>query len=305
MDIVQLLGSLGGITQPKPPVPFGMDGPMAEMRGAQPGLLAMPEARVPQAPQMPQPQKRGGVKDFLGKLGDALLIGNGADPIYSKQIEQEQLGQALAQYLGTADPKLVELIQQFPAAGMQFYNASREDKRFERTAGQDDRRIGISEGQLGLSAAELAERARANRAGEQLTERGQTMTANTQVKLQRMRAMEAEVGRRYDAAMKANDYAHAKEMLGLQQEFQREIKSLEGGGAAGYEETVTEIPGEEAKPDTAWFGDNSKPATPGTKTTIRRPITAPSGQVTSEAQYKALPKGATFVGPDGKTYRKP
>lgn len=293
---------LSNLSDPQAIIPR-MYGTNPAMAG--PVMAAQPQ--MPGAPQMPPPEMaqqsggRKGVKHFLGVLGDALLTGAGGDPIYGPSVERAEIGAQLASYLGADNPGLAAILANNPDAGMALYNALREDKRFDRTAGQDDRRIGVSEGQLDLGRDELGERRRANQAGEGLTQRGQDQSASVQIQIARMRQQEAAAGRAFDAAMAANDHARAKELLGIQQQFQREIKSLEGGGDAGYTETVVETEGTPAR--NGWFSDT--PGTPTTKTVTRTPIAAAGNQVTSEAQYVALPSGATFTGPDGKQYRKP
>ncbi len=303
MSLADFLGTLG-MSMPGPITgfgggTFGMDGrQVPNMEGGDPysggvqqqaGMPAQPTAPTTSQPAPPvMPQRRGGVWDFLGQIGDALLAGAGGQPIYSKKKEQEQLGEALSQFIGTQDPRLAEFIRTNPAVGMQLYNASREDKRFDRTAGQDDRRIGVSEGQLGLGRDELGERQRSNMAGEGITTRGQDMTATTQVRLQQMRSNEAAAGRAHAAALRSGDRAHAERMLGLQQQYKREIAAMGGDGA--YEETVTETPGTEAVD--GWFSNT--PATPSTKTVVRRPISQkaePAGVSQADLEYTAKKHG--------------
>lgn len=308
MNIQQFLGNLGPVLsgQPigprpmpgAPSMPSGMDAsPVDQLLGPVNVQQAAPQPR-PQVES--QPKKRGGVRDLLGKLGDALLVGAGGEPIYSKRLEREQLGEDLAAYLGVDDPRLAALVREHPETFATMFNAQREDKRFDRTAGQDDARIGIAGGQLDLGRDELKERVRSNRAGEGITARGQDISAGTQVQLQRMRDRQAGLERQFNEAVKAQDFERQKILLQLGHQNALEIKALEGGDGAGYEETTVETPGTEARD--GWFSDT--PATPSSKTVTRRPI-ARTPQVSGEAQYKALPRGATFVGPDGKTYRKP
>src|SRR5688572_23679090 len=104
------------------------------------------QAQAPQVmPQQAQqrqesPGRKKGVRHFLGVLGDALLTGAGGEPVYGPSVERAEMGEQLAQYLGAASPELAEIFRNNPDAGMALYNAMREDKRFDRTAGQDDRR---------------------------------------------------------------------------------------------------------------------------------------------------------------------
>lgn len=254
------MGGFGGGT-------FGMDGrPVAQPQ--------QPMQQQAQPQQAPQRKQDSGLRRLLGNLGDALLIGSGGEAMYKPAQEKRQQGEMLGRYLGAIDPQLAEIAQADPEAGMALFNILREDRRFDRTAGQDDQRIGIAGGQLDLGRAELGERKRANMAGEGLTERGQTLSSTTQVKLQQMRAQEAAAGRAHQAALTAGDRQHAERMLGLQQQFQREIALLTGEN--GATETVTiEEPGTEAV-DGGWFGTDT-PATPSRTTVTKRPI-APQQQ---------------------------
>jgi hypothetical protein len=258
-DFLARLGPPGGEVTPT--------GGLLNLNGITSGDVAMQINRPQQAPQQQaprqeQPGRRKGVKHFLGVLGDALLTGAGGEPIYGPAREEAELGAQLSAYLGTQSPELAAILQSNPQAGMALYNALREDKRFDRTAGQDDRRIGISEDQLGLAGQELGERIRSNKAGEGITERGQ----DVQIQLQRLRQQDAAADREQRAAMQRGDHAHAKEMEGLRHGYALEIAAL-GGGDSGYTETVVETPGTEATD--GWFSDT--PATPTTKTTTRPP----------------------------------
>jgi hypothetical protein len=212
------------------------------------------------------------------------------------------LGEQLAQYLGTDDPALIDLIRNNPAAGMQFYNARREDRRFDRTAGQDDRRIATGEGQLALGWGELDERRRSNRAGENITVRGQDLTRDTQLTLRQMQQQSEALDRQFRAAMANRSHEQAKELLALKQQLDIEIAAM-GGGDAGYEETVVETPG--SKGGGGFLGIGGSDPTPSTKTVTRRPLQPAARAITSEAQYNALRSGELFIGPDGKQYRKP
>lgn len=261
-----------------------------EYDGMTPSASAAPQ---PSAPAAPAYEKPSGFRSFLGNLGDALLIGAGASPIFKPGEQRKQLGADLAAYLGSDNPELASIFAKHPEAGMQLYNALREDKRFDRTAGQDDRRIGVAEGQLGLGRDELGERRRANQAGETLTQRGQDISSTTQVRLQQMRQQEAAAGRAHDAALRAGDRQHAERMLGLQQQFQREIAQLTNGGDAGtVTETVT-YPGTEAK-EGGWFSDPVA-ATPERKVVTKRPANAPqqTGYSQQDLEYTAKKHGIT------------
>lgn len=252
---------------------------------------AMPPPDMQRELQLPmQGKKDSGIRSFLGNLGDALLIGSGANPIYKPSVEKREMGEAVAQYLGNISPELADIARRDPAMGVNFLNMMREDKRFDRSAGQDDRRIDISEGQLGLGRDELGERVRSNKAGEFLTGQGQQLTAATQLQLQNLRAQEAAAGRGFDAAMAANDHARAKELLGLQQGFQLQIAQMSGGRDGGYE-TVTETVEDPGTPAVnGWFSDT--PATPAKKTTTTRKVPVANagagGKSVSKAQVQEL-----------------
>lgn len=294
MSLADLLGDLGRSLSAAPERTNPMEFTQQAMQMGGPGGFSNVDtpygggAVAQQAPEQ-APKKRGGLGDFLGKLGDAILIGAGGEPIYRKKVEREKLGEALSQFIGTQDPRLAAFVRDNPEQFATLYNAQREDKRFERAAGQDDRRIGISEGQLDLGKEELGERKRSNMAGEGITTRGQNLTATTQVRLQQMRAGEQRAQQQFDAAMRSGDRVHAEKMAQLQHRFQREIKALEGNGA--YEETVVETPGTEASD--GWFSDT--PATPSTKTVTRRPLSRsaePAGGVSqADLEFTAKKHG--------------
>lgn len=280
-------------------------------------LLAMPQAAPQQAkpagkptqsapPSAPPLARDSGLRRFLGNLGDALLTANGGEPLYRQAQERRQLGAQLSQYLGADNPELAAIMAENPEAGMALFNANLAQKQQIRSEGRDQQRIGIAEGQLGLGERELGERIRSNQAGEQITTRGQDIGANTQLTLAQLRARESALDRQHAAAIASGNRQAAMQLEQLRHQNDLEIARLTGGNM-GTETEVIEYPGAEAQPDTAWFGDNSSPATPTRRVTRERPITAPGagGQVTSEQQYAALPSGATFTGPDGRTYRKP
>jgi hypothetical protein len=54
----------------------------------------------------PAPQSHGGIGNFLGRLGDALLVANGRPAIYA----QRQQNAALANYLGQIDPSMGDMV---------------------------------------------------------------------------------------------------------------------------------------------------------------------------------------------------
>lgn len=302
MSIAQFLGAIGpslategAINNIRLPGPIGgFGGGTFDLDGRQvtpvDRFLGPVDAQQAQAPQQaPARPKRGGVKDFLGRLGDALMVGAGGEPIYSKKVEREQLGEALARYLGTNDPRLAELVRAHPETFATMFNAQREDKRFDRAAGQDDRRIGVAEGQLGLGNRELDERIRSNQAGEGITQRGQ----DVQIRIQQLRMQDASLDRQAQAALARGDQQAAMQLEQLRQQNRLELARL-GGTDAGYEETTVETEGEPAK--SRWFGPD-EPAKPATKTVTRRPIRQTPQAAPSQAdlEYTAKKHGITVA----------
>lgn len=268
--------------------------------GAQavPGVvLNDPLSRAVQRQQAPAPyEKPSGLRNFLGNLGDALLVGSGRDPMYKPAQERARLGAELAAYLGADDPKLAQIFASNPEAGLKLYNAMREDKRFDRTAGQDDRRIDISEGQLGLGWSELGERARSNQAGEAITQRGQDITSGTQLRLQQLRMQDAQLDRQQRAALQRNDQQFAREIEGMRQQNRMEIARLGGGGSNSDSGTVTETvtyPGEEARTEGGFLGIGGKeiPARPERKVVTKRPANAQQTISQSDLEYTAKKHG--------------
>jgi hypothetical protein len=296
----------GGIGQPQQQAPAPQS-PLAQF--LQPDMDGIDfsqfgEAELsPQVPgmasQQPAPaqpaQPSGGFRDFLGKLGDVLLVANDLPAMYLPMKRERDQGEALAAFLG-GDPGLASLARVSPELASQFYDRNREDKRFDRTAGQADRRIGVEEKDALTRRGGLYETSRHNQATEGLTERGQTLTAQTQTRLAELRMASENAEREARAALARGDQAHAEKMFALQQQFAIGMAQLEAQLAqmAGGGGTVTE---------TAYTGyDDDGNPTGKRETTRKLPATV---RVTDEAAYKALPSGAEFIGPDGKTYRKP
>lgn len=290
---------------PAPDAPAPAMGGMVDTSGAMNAAMAPPDGTTPAAaapappasppiaaaPPAIAPAKSGGhgFRDFLGQLGDVLLVANGGQPIYTPKMQQRKLGEAMASYLG--DPNLAQIALQDPNAAYKFYGDKREDQRFDRTAGQEDQRIGISADDAATRRGGLYEESRHNQATEGLTQRGQDTQAAIQTKLGQLRMAEAAAQREYAAALHRGDQAHAEKMLGLQTEAARQQELLkyqlsQMGGSGGEQTTET------INPD----------GTSKTTTKVKLPAAV---HVNDEASYKALPSGSTFVGPDGKTYRKP
>ena len=66
----------------------------------QPSAAGRRLAPLPTKPPVDPPQhKRGGVRDFLGNLGDALLVGAGGKATYGPKVEREQFVEAVSRYM--------------------------------------------------------------------------------------------------------------------------------------------------------------------------------------------------------------
>lgn len=285
------LTGLGGVPAINPADVVQTPANMMEQIRSAPQLRD-PFAGAPaQSQASPDTKKFTGLRDTLGQIGDYLLQANDMQPIYAprkQKFEQDQASEAVAAYLGNINPALADVARKSPQTGLQLFNALREDTRFNRSAGQDDRRL--DQGDRAQGEVE-----RRNRVDERLTERGQTLSAQTQMQLANLRQQEAAASRAFDAAMAQNDHARAKELLGLQQQFQLQIKSLEGGGT-GYD-TITETVETEAKPaQSTWYGKEVAPATPAKKTVTERKVPrqgAQSGPSQADLEFTARKHGIT------------
>lgn len=297
------------------------------------GVLYPEQNTMPMAGRDPmraasyEAKQDSGLRKFLGNLGDALLIGSGLDPIYKPAVERREMGAKLANYLGANDPGLAQVLMQNPEMGLKLYNASREDKRFDRTASQDDRRIDQGDRQIEQGDRRLTEQERSNQRGEYLTERGQNITvrgqdisaettrrgqdvsSTTQMKLADLRARSEAAGRAQAAALRQGDYAHAERMAKIKHGYDVELSGMRGGG-----DTVTETviyPGQEAKPDTSWFGDNSQPAVPERKVVTKRSaqsqqartVTAQELQQYAKSQGRSVSEARAFLEQQGYKVR--
>lgn len=100
-----------------PAQPEGGD-PQAAAGG---GGMRMPPAQQTAPP--PAPRKHGGLHDFLGRLGDALLIGSGHPAMYGPHKERERLGEHLTALLGIDDPNFAALMQDDPQTGYNLWQA--------------------------------------------------------------------------------------------------------------------------------------------------------------------------------------
>lgn len=146
--MLNLLGNLGGLLNLLPPegsVPgfaggqFGGFGrgpleqwnpPMLDnMGGVDQALARNAELGRQQQQQAEQPKKRGGgLGNFLGRLGDALLIATGEQPQYEPRQRQKRVGEALSGYFGGRDPRLAAILREDPEAGLAIYKMMQPDK---------------------------------------------------------------------------------------------------------------------------------------------------------------------------------
>jgi hypothetical protein len=74
-----------------------------------------------------------GIGNFLGRIGDALLVASGKSPIYGPAMEQRQqqmrqqhIGAALANYLGNTDSALADIMREDPSSGLEIYKMTHE-----------------------------------------------------------------------------------------------------------------------------------------------------------------------------------
>lgn len=86
------------------------------------------------APQQAMPQQRPGlfggglsvgspIRNFLGALGDALLVSQGHQPLYQQRVKQQRLSSALSGYLGDIDPGLGAIMEADPETGFALWKA--------------------------------------------------------------------------------------------------------------------------------------------------------------------------------------
>lgn len=295
----QLGGNMGGMgNQMIPGMPMQQPSQMPQANPMQQltGMVQTPPdfmeqvARSQQMPQQdpsPQTNKFTGLRDTLGQIGDYLLQANDMAPIYGPRKarnEQQQASEAVAQYLGNFDPQLGEIARRDPKTGMQLLTALREDTRFNRTAGQDDRRIDVAEGNLDLGREELGVRREQNQTQAALTERAQ----NVQVQIQGLRMRDAQADRAQQAALKAGDWALARELQGRRENIALKLKTMEGGGDGGYE-TISETVETPAKTTGGFLGvGGTKEPAKKTVTTRKVPIAQTGGKTVTKAQVTEL-----------------
>lgn len=108
---VNLLGLLG-VQQPTPATPDAMAGYQPSM----PTMDPINQSLAANAPK-PAPQESHGlfhqggtISNILGAIGDAFLVQGGAAPVYGPMRQQKQMGKALANYLGSLDSGLADLL---------------------------------------------------------------------------------------------------------------------------------------------------------------------------------------------------
>lgn len=127
MALAQFLGNLGSVI------------------GGQAGndMLETPFAMSSMEPQQAMQQKqpgggllsflgRPGTRDALGQIGDYLLQANDMAPIYAPrkaERDRRMMGEKLAQYLGTGDEALMEILRTDPQTGMALLKMKNEQQK--------------------------------------------------------------------------------------------------------------------------------------------------------------------------------
>jgi hypothetical protein len=117
------LSALGSIA-PAPQLPDATSGIQAALAQNQ----ALHQQQIAQQSAGPRVFGSSGLANFLGRLGDALLVGTGHDPIYAPMLKdreaesrKQHLGTALANYLGDSDSALAEIFRADPEVGIDLY----------------------------------------------------------------------------------------------------------------------------------------------------------------------------------------
>jgi hypothetical protein len=147
-DIASAFDVLGGYTPPAIPDSSGIRAALAQN-----AALHQQQAQQ-QVQQQPHGLFGGGLGNFLGRIGDALLVANNASPIYAQKLEQQQtearrqhLGAALANYLGNSNSALAALLKEDPQAGIELYKMTHQqadvpgiakDVNYYRSIGRND-----------------------------------------------------------------------------------------------------------------------------------------------------------------------
>lgn len=123
-DLSQAFNALGSY-QPSMPDSSGIVNALAQN-----ALQAQPQ----QTPQVPAPQHHGGLRNVLDRIGDALLMANGAEPIHAMRAQQKQqaamlaqLGPTIQNYLGDTDAGLAAIFAKSPEAATALYKMKHGD----------------------------------------------------------------------------------------------------------------------------------------------------------------------------------
>ncbi len=119
MSLADLLGmASGGVTPDNllgmPPRP-AYGGYQVELPPQAAPQNAQAQA-VPQAPH--QPSK---FRNFLGAIGDALLVSKGLPPLYHQRMEEQRQNQALSGFLTNPDQAIAQLMQADPKMGIELW----------------------------------------------------------------------------------------------------------------------------------------------------------------------------------------
>jgi hypothetical protein len=65
----------------------------------------------------------GAIGNVLGRIGDALLVANGQQPMYAPRQQSRRLSQALSNYLGNMEPGMADIFAADPETGLALYKA--------------------------------------------------------------------------------------------------------------------------------------------------------------------------------------
>lgn len=94
-----------------------------------------PTERPPWGSPEPMPRDRmsplrprTGFRNFLGSLGDALLIATGGNPIHQPEQHRRRVGQALEGYLDNPDEAIANFLAIDPAAALQLHRQREQDR---------------------------------------------------------------------------------------------------------------------------------------------------------------------------------
>jgi hypothetical protein len=134
MALADLLGiGDGALIQPPRPAygGFQFDLPQA------PAAAAAPQAAQAQAPH--QPSK---LRNFLGAIGDALLVAHGQQPLYRQRMDQQRQQQALQGFLTNPDQAIAQLMQVDAPSAVKLYTELHQ-KQNEPELVQELRAAGI------------------------------------------------------------------------------------------------------------------------------------------------------------------